>query len=298
LAVALSVVLTGALTVSSEGALQRASGTVLSDAPPVESAAVVPEPPDWGVFQVRCHWSHSASADPIVAPGVPGGAHRHEFFGNVSTNAHTTTRRLTRRGTTCTRPGDKSAYWAPTLYRDGKRVQPNHTIVYYRSGFLRDASVIRPAPRGLRIIAGDGDARGPQSRKITQWSCEGDGPRGSKEVPASCPGVPLRLRILFPNCWNGKTLDSANHKRHMAYSHRHDNVCPASHPVTLPTLQLGFRYDIRGPLKRITLSSGDRYTGHADFWNAWDPAALRRLVQTCVLGGRTCDSPPLPPPGR
>jgi hypothetical protein len=146
LSVALSVVLTGALTVSSEGSQQRASGTVLSDAPPVESAAVVPEPPDWGVFQVRCHWSHSASADPIVAPGVPGGAHRHEFFGNVSTNAHTTTRRLTRRGTTCTRPGDKSAYWAPTLYRGGKRVHRTTRSCTTAADSCGTPSVIRPAP--------------------------------------------------------------------------------------------------------------------------------------------------------
>lgn len=291
LSAVLAVVLTTAPTVSSEGAQAERppSGVVVS--------AAVPEPPDFGVFQVRCHWSHSARVDPIVAPGVRGGAHRHEFYGNVSTNAHTTTRRLARRGTTCTRPGDKSAYWAPTLYKDGKRVQPNHVIVYYRSGFLKDASVIRPAPRGLRMIAGDADARRPQSTRITQWSCDGDGPQGSTEVPPSCPGVPLRLRIMFPNCWNGKDLDSADHKRHMAYSHRHDNTCPASHPVTLPTLQLGFRFDIRGPLDRIKLSSGSRFTGHADFWNAWKPAALRRLVRTCVLAGRTCDSPPLPPPG-
>lgn len=248
-----------------------------------------------GVFQVRCRWSHTAPDDPIVAAGDPGGAHQHEFFGNVSTDADSTTSSLTSRGTTCARPQDKAAYWAPTLYNKGTRVQPNLMIAYYRTGPLRDPSVVRPYPLGLRMIAGDAHATKPQSTLITHWSCAGKGPKGTSEPPRSCHGVFLRLKIVFPNCWDGKHLDSVDHKSHMAYSYRSDKECPASHPVALPTLKMGLRYDIPGPLDRITLSSGSRFSGHADFWNAWDPAAQRQLIRQCLLRAKRCKSPALPP---
>ena len=291
LAVPMSVGITVALVLS--GSAQ--GGTAASTGPAATAAGSTAV--DRGVFQIKCRLSHRAPDDPIVAPRDPGAAHMHEFFGNVSTDAFTTTRRLTSRGTTCARQQDKAAYWAPTLYRDGRRVEPNLMIAYYRTGQLRDPSVIRPYPLGLRMIAGDGHATRPQSRMVTDWGCDGDGPNGTSDTPPSCPDNPLRLRIIFPNCWDGKRLDSADHKRHMAYSYRHTRQCPASHPVALPTLKLHFRYDIRGSLDGLTLASGSRFSGHGDFWNAWRPATLRQLVQRCLLAFRTCNSPSLPPMG-
>lgn len=47
----------------------------------------------------------------------------------------------------------------------------------------------------------------------------------------------LRAELMFPMCWDGKNLSSANHKSHVAYP---DLVmtgnCPPSHPVKLPGL--------------------------------------------------------------
>ena len=248
-----------------------------------------------GSFQVKCRWSHSAPDDPIVAPGRRGAAHLHEFFGNVSTDANSTTRSLRNAGTSCVRPEDKAAYWAPSVYNRGERVRPNIMVSYYRTGALRDPSVIRPFPLGLRMIAGDGQATRPQPTVVTHWSCALDGPTGTSTPPASCDsdGSILRLRIAFPNCWDGKRLDSADHKSHMAYSYRHNRACPATHPVALPTLKLGFRYKIPGPLDRVSLSSGGQLTGHADFWNAWEPAAQRELVERCLHGAMRCDGPDL-----
>jgi len=248
-----------------------------------------------GVFQVKCRWSHTAPDDPIVAPGLPGASHRHEFFGNVSTNAHSTTSSLSGRDTTCARPRDKAAYWAPTLYNDGRRVEPNLMIAYYRTGPLRNPSIIRPYPLGLRMVAGDGLATKPQPKLVTQWSCADNGPNGTSDLPRSCAGVPLRLKLVFPNCWDGKNRDSADHKSHMTYSYRHDKRCPRSHPVAVPTLKMGLRYDIRGPLNRIRLASGSRFGAHADFWNAWAPDAQRELIRKCLLRAKTCNSPALPP---
>ena len=52
----------------------------------------------------------------------------------------------------------------------------------------------------------------------------------------TCDGG-LQLRVRFPCCWDGKNLDSADHKSHMAYPSMVDNgVCPSTHPVRLLSL--------------------------------------------------------------
>jgi len=73
--------------------------------------------------------------------------------------------------------------------------------------------------------------------------------------------------------------------------------CPRSHPVALPTLKMHVRYDIRGPVERLTFSSGSHYSAHADFWNAWHQPTLHTLVRRCLLGFRACKSPSLSPIG-
>lgn len=47
----------------------------------------------------------------------------------------------------------------------------------------------------------------------------------------------LRLELMFPSCWDGKNLDSEDHKSHVAYPDLVMNGnCPDSHPVHLPGL--------------------------------------------------------------
>lgn len=47
----------------------------------------------------------------------------------------------------------------------------------------------------------------------------------------------LRLQVFFPSCWNGKDLDSADHKSHMAYPDGVDSgKCPSTHPVRFISL--------------------------------------------------------------
>lgn len=247
----------------------------------------------FGSFQVVCTPSHTASDDPIVYPRQPGAAHRHEFFGNTSTNAFSTTSSLSGKPTTCAVSADRAAYWIPTLSNDGRRVEPDRVIAYYRTGQIVDAASIRAFPQGLRMIAGDGHASRPQPTGIVNWAC-GDGIAGTARPPASCPTKPLRLRIEFPNCWDGRNLDSADHQSHLAYSWTDgDRTCPRTHPVEVPSLQLNFRWHIAGSLDGVALSSGGVLTGHGDFWNTWNQPALVELVERCLHGAITCESPPL-----
>ncbi len=240
-----------------------------------------------------CRSSHTNSDDPIVYPRQPGAAHQHDFFANTSTNAYSTDASLAGKPTTCSRPGDTAAYWTPTLFNNGRRVAPDRIIAYYRARRMPSNVSIRPFPQGLKMIAGShmATASDPQPTWITNWHC-GDGVQGTARPPASCPVRPgLTLRIEFPNCWNGRTLDSADHKSHLVYSGQGGvRGCPASHPVPVPSLELNFRYQISGSLSGVRLSSGGVYSGHADFWNSWNQAIQAQLVRDCLNAGRICNS--------
>ena len=247
---------------------------------------------NFGSMLVVCKSSHTKTDDPIVFPDQPGAAHRHDFFGNTSTDAFSTTASLLGKPTTCSRPGDTAAYWTPTVLNNGRRVVPDRVIAYYRTSRIRDIASIRPFPRGLKMIAGSATATAsnPQPTRITNWNC-GDGVTGTAKVPASCPSKPLRLRVEFPNCWNGRNLDSADHKSHMAYAGVNGaRGCPASHPVAVPSLSLNFRWKISGSLSGVRLSSEGVYSGHADLWNSWNQRVQAQLVRDCLNAGRVCNS--------
>src|SRR5690242_7660160 len=119
-------------------------------------------------FLSTCAFSHRSPDDPIVFPRAPGFSHDHTFVGNVSTNAFSTDSSLRKARTTCSAPGDTAAYWAPTLFADGRPVIPTTAQIYYRR--LTRARV-RPFPFGLRMVAGNSHAVRPQSTAITYWDC-------------------------------------------------------------------------------------------------------------------------------
>ena len=246
-----------------------------------------------GFFVSTCRASHLAPDDPIVFPKLPGLSHDHTFVGNVSTNAFSTLGSLRHGGTSCTPSADTAAYWAPTLYADGKPVKPIVAHVYYRR--LTTAPV-RPFPSGLRMVAGNSHATTAQSTQITYWDCSilkttfygrrANGaiisPTASSSVP-TCPArAELQLHVNFPDCWDGKHLDSPDHRDHMAYAA--NGRCPTSHPIAVPAIELVYSYPARAVdgASVVILSSGGQSSGHADFINSWNEAALTKLVRTCL----------------
>lgn len=240
-----------------------------------------------GQFTSPCRYSHRLPDDPIVFPGVSGASHSHDFFANTSTSASSTYDSLRAATTVCRREADTAAYWVPTLFQNGRAISPLRANVYYLTGG-KPGRTIRAFPAGLMVIAGDGRATAPQPRRVVSWSCgaEPDVPPSS-EVPTCPEGSMLRLHIRFPDCWDGSTRDSADHKSHLAYSMRGE--CPSSHGVPMPLLQLNVIYPTEGG-SGVTLSSGSRYTAHADFFNAWDQEELERLVRRCLNAGRRCQA--------
>jgi Domain of unknown function (DUF1996) len=223
-------------------------------------------------FRSVCTLSHTATDDPIVHPGMEGMSHSHEFFGNTTTNADSTLSSLLGQPTTCRIAGDTAAYWVPTLYDDGVRVAPSFVFAYYFADGARGS--IRPFPAGLKVIAGDSRATTPQSTRVVGWKCASLNQQLSAD-PIACPGSHAVLVHNFPDCWDGRNLDSADHKSHLAYRTR--GQCPTTHPVALPQLSLRIHYRLPSTTG-LTLAAGSIYAAHADFFNAWDQGVLTRLV--------------------
>lgn len=235
-----------------------------------------------------CNTSHANNDDPIVFPGQPGASHRHVYVGARNTNASSTPSSLRAGGTTCGMSGDTSAYWVPQALKYNLGTS-KHALFYYKG----DANT-RPFPDGLKIIVGNSKATSPsQNAGIAsgriKFKC---GPGSGTETaapPAQCGSGVMVPVVEFPNCWNGRDLDSGDHISHMAYG---GGKCPKSHPVPLPRIKAYIRYSVgKGPID-FSLASGPWYTFHIDFFNAWVPSELQRFVDQCIKTGRNCSTNP------
>ncbi|MDR7274100.1 DUF1996 domain-containing protein [Catenuloplanes atrovinosus] len=259
-------------------------------APTVTTPVTVPTfdgPPPRAQYRevaANCTMTHRRGDDPIVFPGLTGASHDHTFVGNPATDAFSTPEKLVGGKTSCQDPKDASSYWFPTLLQNGKALTPQQVTVYYKSG-IDDYRRVRPFPAGFRLLVGNAKAPAGETFQGT-WSCGGQtGP----EIPASCPdGSSLIVRHKAPSCWDGKHLDTPDHKSHMAWPVRGE--CPRSHPVPLPMFEMKVPYKLPGGVtKGLALSSGAANTFHFDFMNGWDPARQAEVIAHCVNGGRQCN---------
>lgn len=234
-------------------------------------------------FLAECPYTHRAPDDPIVFPGLPGASHMHSFFGNDTTNGNSDLASLEKGRTTCSPDTDLSSYWVPTLYDGDREVEPTGTTFYYLGEGVRDDVIrqIKPFPKGLRIVAGNAKATGPQDNTIARWSCLHAGHVNPSQDFVNCPaGTMLESYLDFPQCWNGKDLDSADHKSHMSYPVA--GACPSTHPVPVPKLRQVLRYPVSGDPARFRLASGPGYTMHGDFFNVWPEEELAQRVRDCI----------------
>jgi hypothetical protein len=236
-------------------------------------------------FVGSCRFSHRNTDDPIVFFQKAGASHDHSFVGNRTTNAFSSTDSLLSGSTTCQRRGETAAYWMPTLYVDGAAVTPEGATIYYRRKTVKQVTA---PPSGFKMIAGDALAATAQPLQVTFWNCGQNAGIRPSSTPMACPsgrGMGLRLHVTFPSCWNGVSLDSPNHKSHVAYPTM--GRCPAGYDVAIPQITLIYRYGVSGE-HAFELASKGVYSAHADFFNAWNQATLERLTSTCLNALRHC----------
>ncbi len=250
--------------------------------------------------------SHMAFDDPIVAPARPGASHLHTFFGNSGVDAFSTAASVAGSGGSTCRGGtaNRSAYWVPSMIdtTTGAPVAPAFLISYYKSGYLGvQPFEISAFPEGLRMISGRAGATAPDTtpswRRAVNWNCgfdsTGSGTEFTPGMQQCAAGHFVRLTLAFPQCWDGRNLDSADHQRHMAWAD--GTGCPSTHPVAVPQVTMNVYWTVpAGGNGRWRLSSdmyngGDAgWSGHADWWNGWDPAVEQIWIDRCVRAGIDC----------
>ncbi|MEQ8273361.1 MAG: DUF1996 domain-containing protein [Deltaproteobacteria bacterium] len=252
----------------------------------------------------RCTPSARAQIDPIVSPMSPTSGHLHDFFSNPAVRhdrvfTHQLVGGVSRSTLTCDDNDDFAAYWVAAVHDNGQSWVPEALHVYYK-GKVR-ANHIQPIPLGLRMVVGDAGATSNQSAQVGWWermrnSNEGNtgalppNTRNLNQMITVGGNEQLVLRLNYPDCWDGQYLYKPDGS-HMAYSRGAygSATCPASHPVAIPQVVYFVRYPpgVDGG-SDFTLSSGNWYTFHGDFWNAWDPRVMQQLVDRCVRSKANC----------
>lgn len=308
------------------GAGQGGNGPVASDYADINSVQPnVPDPAQQadasrGTFTSECGVNANGlfnSDNVIVAPGVSNGAHHfHDYIGNQSNNAFASDEDLAAADTSCVDKGDKSTYYWPVLrLQNGKQERDAGApgggtegnagqIVTAKQVTLtfvgNPRGKVTAMPRLLRIITGDAKAfvNGPANANAS-WSCTGFEDRQLKDKYPLCPaGSDVVRTFRFQSCWDGRNIDSANHRTHVAFA-APDGSCPTGF-VAIPQLVQRIVYGVAAP----SLNDGGRtvpffavdsfpeqlhkpVTDHGDFINVFDEDLMGTMVD-CINSGRTC----------
>jgi hypothetical protein len=286
-----------------------------------QTGAIPPSaaPDDLGAFRFICTAGPLRYDDPVVYPGRPGVSHLHQFFGNTGANASSTYASLRASGdSTCMNRLNRSAYWIPAMLNGrGQVVRPDFVTIYYKRRPARDPGCQRidsqcvQLPRGLRFVFGF-DMIHPDA-PVTgagYFNCQGKNaqPGSYKSIAETAPHCPagsqLGAIINAPTCWDGKRLDSPDHRAHVAYAYSSNGTahCPLSHRYVIPGFTLGAWYTVDATLA-ATKPGGDVRTGwhlssdempgmasdmapgqtfHADWFGAWDDAVMERWTAHCI----------------
>ena len=277
----------------------------------LEPTTEMPASPADGAFRIGCAVSHMSNDDPIVYPNQPGAAHHHTFFGNTSTNANSDVGNIRASGNSTCNGGimNKSAYWIPSVIdtATGVPIQPMDMLVYYKSGdlgYVSNEPVTQP-PKGLRMIAGNAKATPLDDATVPgHFTC--NTPTGStkwsKTIPNCNVGDSMTYHIDFPQCWDGKNLDSPDHKSHMAarefISHTSIEMrCPASHPFRIPAIALNINFSNtkanqmlkwRLASDNYATTTAGGYSAHADWVNGWDETLFATVIKDCIQSRLDC----------
>ncbi|KAJ0160555.1 hypothetical protein CTA2_7755 [Colletotrichum tanaceti] len=277
-----------------------------------------------------------ARVDPLMSFGGVA-PHAHAFHGSSAISPISTFGDLVASDcTSCRVKQDKSAYWHPALYFQDSATgqfelvnQVGGLLAYY----LLNGKDIKAFPPGFRMIAGNtnrrnytaGDPSKPDPEK-SLWSALGQteqsilqqravgfnclnyarAPEGTLYrhflpdkafLDANCANG-VRFEMMFPSCWNGKDVDTDDHKSHMAYPDLViDGTCPEGFKTSVPNLLYEVIWNtnaFKDRNGRFVIANGDTqgYGYHGDFISGWDEDFLQSAVNTCTnLSGRIEDCP-------
>lgn len=277
-----------------------------------------------GAFRFICLAGVLNRDDAIVYPGQPGASHGHQNFGNNGINAHSTTKSLSASGTSsCGDPVNRSAYWMPWMEDgQGNVVRPDYISIYYKrrpisdpkcnpaSGVASPQGICVPIPNGLKMVFGYDMITGTPPTGAGYFNCQGPTARPGHypnlaNVTTWCPSAPTMVNgvptynqlgavISAPQCWDGRNLDSPNHRSHVGYMVINRNTgqpsCPPTHPFVMPTYTQGAWYTVDANLGTWGLSCDHMLPPgtpkgvciHADYFKAWSNYVERMWLENCI----------------
>jgi hypothetical protein len=182
----------------------------------------------------------------------------------------------------CKAPQDRSAYFAPVLYRNGTAIKPNKFHLYLRNMVAATPTSILPPS----WVVGSAKATAPQTEWTNRyfWQCGDTKASTHYATPPNCPNAmsgqgedALTLIVKFPQCWSGST-----------WSYPVSGRCPLGTQLTLQ-IQEHIQYKVAdGASAKMTLSTGSIYGVHAGFINGFDQATLKQWIAQCIETGKSC----------
>ncbi|ODO11105.1 hypothetical protein I350_01707 [Cryptococcus amylolentus CBS 6273] len=233
--------------------------------------------------------------DPIVSPNAQS-SHMHAIVGGSRMAAYYNyDDYAAAKCSSLEVQADKSNYWMPQLYvidHDLSKFVPVSAKIrfYYFLAKNSDNDPVSAFPKGLRLLVGNPNNKAVTS--VASFTCQINSDFSDSVVAndfnfdRDCP-YGMKTELYFPPCWDGYNL-YASDGSHMSYPSNgvRDGMCPWSHPIRLPAIQLEYTWYTSNYNPGTALSgnlawaNGDTtgYGVHGDFINGWDLDVLNAAL--------------------
>ncbi|GAA5164404.1 DUF1996 domain-containing protein [Amycolatopsis dongchuanensis] len=174
---------------------------------------------------------------------------------------------------------------------DGEIQRPATVSLTFRGS---PVTRVRAMPKFLRVLTGDAkQSTNGTANARAAWTCTGMEDRILDKYPICPEGSKVERIHDFPSCWDGKNIDSANHRTHIVFPDANGR-CKRGF-VAVPQLRVTLTYDIPRAVQLAGQYKVDSFpeehhnplSDHDDFANVMSQRIMWRLVN-CINTGRTC----------